>query len=78
MTVVDLATGEPSVLRTIIPIVGVGIVATAVATYALAANPPIALGAFAIGLLFLAYVVERSFRYAENNPLPALLGGGEL
>jgi hypothetical protein len=31
-----------------------------------------------LGLLFLGYVVERAFRYAEKNPLPALLGGAEL
>jgi hypothetical protein len=68
----------PGVLRTIIPIVGIGVVAIAGVTYALAGNPLIALAAFVIGILFLAYVVERSFRYAENNPLPALLGGGEL
>jgi len=68
----------PGVLRSIIPIVSVGIVAVAAVGYALSNNPYVALAAFFLGLLFLAYVVERSFRYAEKNPLPALLGGAEL
>lgn len=68
----------PGVLRTIIPIVSVGIVALAGVAYALASNPPIALAAFALGLLFLAFVVYRSFDYAEKNPIPAIFGGAEI
>jgi hypothetical protein len=68
----------PGVLRSIIPIVSVGIIAIAALGYALSSNPYVALTAFVLGLLFLVYVVERSFRYAEKNPLPALFGGAEL
>ncbi len=68
----------PGVLRTIIPIVSVGIVALAVVALALSSSPWVALIAFVVGLVFLAFVVERSFRYAEKNPFPALIGGAEL
>jgi hypothetical protein len=68
----------PGVLRTIIPIVSIGLIALAGIVYALASNPLIALIAFLAGLCFIAYAVERSFRYAEKNPLPALLGGSEI
>jgi hypothetical protein len=68
----------PGVLRSIIPIVSIGIVALAGVAYSLASNPPIALAAFAFGLLFLAFVVYRSFDYAEKNPIPAIFGGAEI
>jgi hypothetical protein len=68
----------PGVLRTIIPIVSFGFIALAAIAWALASNPLMALVAVALGLGVIVYVVERSFRYAETNPLPALLGGSEL
>jgi hypothetical protein len=68
----------PGVLGTIVPINTVGLVALAALVYALAANPLFALIGLALGLAFLTYANERAFRYAEQNPIPALLGGTEL
>jgi hypothetical protein len=68
----------PGVLATIIPINTIGLVALAALVWALAANPTIALIALLAGLAFLVYANERAFRYAQANPIPALLGGGEL
>lgn len=68
----------PGVLGTIVPINTVGLVALAALVYALSANPLYALIGLALGLAFLAYANERAFRYAEKNPVPALLSGTEL
>lgn len=68
----------PGVLGTIVPINIVGLIAIAVLGYSLSGNPQIAIAALAIGVGFLIYANERAFRYAEKNPIPALLGGGEL
>ena len=68
----------PGVLRTIVPIISVGLIALAGVVYALASNVWAALFSFIVGIGFLAYAVERAFRYAENNPIPALFGGAEL
>ncbi len=62
----------PGVLRTIVPIIAVGLVALAGVVYALASNVWAGLIAFIIGIIFLGYAVERAFRYAEKNPIPAL------
>ena len=68
----------PGVLGTIVPINTVGMVALAALVYALSANPLYALIGLALGLAFLACANERAFRYAEKNPVPALLSGTEL
>jgi|SRR4029077_20432989 len=68
----------PGVLGTIVPINTIGLVALAALVYALSANPLYALIGLALGLAFLAYANERAFRYAEKNPVPALLSGTEL
>ena len=68
----------PGVLGTIVPINTVGIVAIAVIAYALSSHPAFALVAIVLGIAFLIYANERSFRYAEKNPLPALLSGTEI
>lgn len=68
----------PGVLGTIVPINTVGFVALAALVYALSANPLYALIGLGLGLAFLAYANERAFRYAERNPIPALLSGTEL
>lgn len=68
----------PGVLGTVVPIITIGIVALAAVVFSLSSNPLVALLALVIGLLFLAYAVERAFRYAEKNPIPALAAGTEL
>ena|SRR5437764_11079768 len=68
----------PGVLGTIVPINTIGLVALAALVYALAGNPLYALIGLALGLAFLAYANERAFRYAEKNPVPALLSGTQL
>ena len=68
----------PGVLGTIVPINTIGLVALAALVYALSANPLYALIGLALGLAFLAYANERAFRYAEKNPVPALLSGTEI
>ena len=68
----------PGVLATIIPINTVGLVALAALVFALSNSPILALIGFLFGLAFLVYANERAFRYAQANPIPALLGGGEL
>lgn len=68
----------PGVLGTIVPIVTIGFGALAVLGYALSAHPQAAVVVIVFGLAFLAYTVERAFRYAEKNPLPALLSGTEI
>jgi hypothetical protein len=56
----------------------VGLVALAALAYFLSSNPIIAVIGFALGLAFLVYANERAFRYALNNPIPALFSGGQL
>ncbi len=68
----------PGVLRTVIPIVSIGFISLVGIAWALSNNPILAFCAIALVIGHICYVVERSFRYAENNPLPALLGGAEL
>lgn len=68
----------PGVLATIVPINLVGLPALALIVWSLRAEPALAIAAMIAGLLFLAYVTERAFRYAEKNPIPALLGGAQL
>lgn len=68
----------PGVLGAIIPIVGVGLVAIAVVTWTLSTQPTLAVGLDVTILLFLVYVLERAFRYAQANPLTALMGSTEL
>jgi len=68
----------PGVLGTIVPIVTVGFVALAVLGYAMASNPVASVLVVICGLGFLVYAVERSFRYAEKNPIPSLLSGTEI
>jgi hypothetical protein len=67
----------PGVLATIIPIATIGLVALALVGWALSAHPTAALIGIVLILAFLVYACERAFRYAEKNPLPALLGGAE-
>jgi hypothetical protein len=68
----------PGVLATIVPVILVGLPVLGAVVWSLRGEPYLATAALAFGLIFLAYVIERSFRYAEKNPIPALLGGGEL
>ena len=68
----------PGVLATIVPINLVGLPALALVVWSLRGDATLATVALAFGLLFLAYVTERAFRYAEKNPIPALLGGTQL
>ena len=68
----------PGVLATVVPVILMGLPVLGAVVWALKGEPYLALAALVFGLLFLAYVFERSFRYAEKNPIPALLGGGEL
>lgn len=66
------------VLATIVPITIAAMLAIGIVSWTLSANPIIALAAIFIVLLFSAYAVERSFRYAENDPISALFSGGEM
>ena len=68
----------PGVLATIVPINLIGIPALAAMVWALRGEPYLAIACLVFGFLFLAYVTERSFRYAEKNPIPALFGGAEI
>jgi hypothetical protein len=68
----------PGVLGTIVPINTVGVIALAGITWALSAHPYLAVVADGGMLLFLVYVNERAFRYAQKDPVTALLGGSEL
>ena len=68
----------PGVLGTIVPIITVGLIAIAALVFALSSNPLYALIGLAIVIAFLVYATERTFRYAEKNPIPALLSGGEI
>ena len=68
----------PGVLGTIVPIVMVGFAAIAILGYALSAHPIAAVIVVVFGLAFLVYALERAFRYAEKNPLSALLSGTEI
>jgi hypothetical protein len=68
----------PGVLATIVPINLVGLPALALIVWSLRGEAILATGALGLGLAFLAYVTERAFRYAEKNPIPALLGGAQL
>jgi hypothetical protein len=52
--------------------------ALALIVWSLRGEAILATGALGLGLAFLAYVTERAFRYAEKNPIPALLGGAQL
>jgi len=68
----------PGVLATIVPINLVGLPALALVVWSLRGEALLATVALGLGLVFLAYVTERAFRYAEKNPIPALLGGAQL
>jgi hypothetical protein len=68
----------PGVLGTIVPINTVGVIALSAITWALSGHPYLAVAADAGVLIFLVYVNERAFRYAEKDPVTALLGGSEL
>jgi hypothetical protein len=68
----------PGVLGTIVPIMTIGFLALAILGYALATYPVAAVLIVGLGFAVLVYAVERSFRYAEKNPLPALLSGTEI
>ena len=68
----------PGVLATIIPISFVGFISVVGVVWALNARPELAIAGVVLVLGFVAYVTERAFRYAETNPIPALLGGSEL
>jgi hypothetical protein len=55
-----------------------GLVAMAAVAIFMRSTPYFALGGEVILLLFLIYSNERSFRFAEKHPIPALMGGGAL
>ena len=66
------------VLKTVASITAAGFVAISLVAWALSAVPWLALIAITgLGLL-LYYLIERTFKYAEENPVPALLSGAEL
>lgn len=68
----------PGVLGTVAPVGIAGFIAIAAMVWALRENVSIAVGSAFLGFIFLGYFVERAFRYAEKNPIPALLGGSDL
>lgn len=68
----------PGVLGIVTPVNIVGLIAIAVFSYSLSAHPVYALCAAGLVIAYLVYANERAFRYAEKNPIPALLGGSEL
>lgn len=68
----------PGVLVVVGWVIAIGLAATAAAVWALQANPWLALAAAILILTVAAYFAERAFRYAEKNPIPALMGGAEL
>lgn len=68
----------PGVLATIIPIVLIGLVVLGGVGFSLRAAPIFAIAALLIIAALIAFIVERSFRYAEQNPLPALMNGGQI
>jgi len=68
----------PGVFTTIASTTVAGFVAISLVAWALSAVPWLALIAiFGVGLL-LYYLIERTYKYAEEHPVPALLSGGEV
>src|SRR5262249_3193439 len=78
LTAVSRVKLGPGVLGTIVPIITVGLIAIAALVFALSSNPLYALLGLAIVIAFHVYAAEPTFRYAEKNPIPAVLSGGEI
>ena len=68
----------PGVLRTVASMTAAGFVSIALVAWALSAAPWLSLIAITGMGLLLYYLIERTYKYAEENPVPALLSGGEL
>lgn len=68
----------PGVLGSIVPINTVGVIALCAITWSLSHQPYLAVAVDAGILIFLVYVNERAFRYAQKDPVTALLSGSEL
>lgn len=68
----------PGVLSTIGMVAVVAFLALAVIAWALSGVPWLAVIALFLVGGIAVYAIERAFRYAERNPLTALMGGGEL
>lgn len=68
----------PGVLGIIVPINIVGLISLAILVFSLSAHPVEAIIGLVFGICFLIYANERAFRYAEKNPIPALLSGTEF
>jgi hypothetical protein len=68
----------PGVLGTIHPVNIVGFLAIAVLGWALSGIPLLAGGVVLVGFVFMLYLNERSFRYAEDHPIPAIMSGTEV
>ena len=67
----------PGVLRTITPLNLVGLAVILGVVFLLRSEPILAVGVVVLVILYLIYSNERAYRYAEKNPLPAVLGGTE-
>jgi len=68
----------PGVLGTVTPLNMVGLIVLLGVVYLLSGQPLLAVGLVVLIVAYLIYSSERAYRYAEKNPLPALLGGTEL
>jgi hypothetical protein len=68
----------PGVLGTLSPVNIVGLLAALGLGIAFRDLPLAALLIVVLVIAYLVYSSERAYRYAEKNPLPALLGGSEL
>jgi hypothetical protein len=68
----------PGVLGTQAPLNLGGLFACALLAFALSSTPYVAAGMIALVVLYLFYANERAFRYAQKDPISALLGGSQL
>jgi hypothetical protein len=68
----------PGVLGSISPVNIAGLIVALGLVVALRDRPEFALGALVLALACIVYVNERAYRYAQNDPVSALLGGTEL
>ena len=68
----------PGVLLVVGWVAVAAFVATGVAVWALHESPGLAIAVAVLIIVAAFYVIERSFRYAEKHPIPALMGGAEL
>jgi hypothetical protein len=68
----------PGVLGSISPVNITGLVVALGLVIALRDRPELALVALILTFVCIVYVNERAYRYAQNDPVSALLGGTEL